>query len=228
MKFYLLHSDGFYKNPKYLGEAESMQEAKEKFRNKVYGGKFMVSCDNGIDPLYTDKYGIVQVNMDEIKEQVQLFYNNGSMENVPKSAKIFWWEGEELLLDEQGREWHGNYDLTPELLADMLQYLGMEQDIYNTMVEMDKECGYELRPLKPEEYIEMCTKDRNALTAFNFGLELDEDEFLDAEYVWFSSCDSPRCSQYLCEYIDEALGNEYFCAVFNKRYALNEGKIVRR
>ena len=228
MKFYLLHSDGIYKNPKYLGEAESMQEAKEKFRNKVYGGKFMVSCDNGIDPLYTDKYGIVQVNMDEIKEQVQLFYNNGSMENVPKSAKIFWWEGEELLLDEKGREWNGNYDLAPESLAELLEDPKMEQDFYNTIVELDEEWRYNaLRPLTPEECIAMYTEDCDTLDAFNCGLELDEEEFMRAKYIELGY-DRPHCYQTLAEYIWEELGEWYFCEVFNERYALNDGKIVCR
>lgn len=229
MKFYLLHSDGIYKNPKYLGEAESMQEAKEKFRNKVYGGKFMVSCDNGIDPLYTDKYEIVQMNMDEIKEQIQLFYNNGSMENVPKSAKCFWWEDdEELLLDENGKEWNGNYCLTPELLAEMSQDPEMEQNLYNTIVELDTRWHYNaLRPLKPEEYIAMCTEDCDTFDAFKYGLELCEEEFMQAKYIE-PGYTYPRCYQTLEEYIKEELGEWYFCEVFNESYVLNNGKIVRR
>ena len=229
MKFYLLKKSTYSPRPTYLGKAENMQEAKVKFSNKVYGGDFMVSCDDGIDPLYIDKHEIVQMNMDEIKEQIQLFYNNGSMENVPKSAKCFWWEDdEELLLDENGKEWNGNYCLTPELLAEMSQDPEMEQNLYNTIVELDTRWHYNaLRPLKPEEYIAMCTEDCDTFDAFKYGLELCEEEFMQAKYIE-PGYTYPRCYQTLGEYIKEELGEWYFCEVFNERYALNEGKIVRK
>lgn len=227
MKVYLVDHGEVVSTAEYLGEAEDLREAKEKFYNQVYAGDTLTCCSDDSDPLYTDQWGFTEICGDDIIEEATLYANDGTIEGIPESANAYWWSDDpETWYDENGEEWNGNYELEPYMLSQLLEDRDTERDLYNAVVKLSRRNNYDF-PITPCEYIELFVERMTPFDAFNAGLKLQEDGFDSAEYIYVAY-DETSCYQSLSEYIDEVLGDEYFCCAFNEEYALNDGKIVRR
>lgn len=225
MKVYLLEHGEVVTTAKFLGFAEDIQEAKEEFFDFVGGGDTIACCDDDADPLYDDQWGFTGICGDDIIEEATLYANDGTIEGIPESANAYWWSDDpETWYDENGEEWDGNYDLTPSLLEELID--GMEREFYDVATDIASKNNYAI-PWTLYDYIHEIVAHMNPIDAFNTGLELKDSGFEDAKYICIGYGDV-CCYDSLLDYIDGEFGISYFCDLFNERYALNNGKIVRR
>lgn len=225
MKVYLLEHGEVVTTAKFLGFAEDIQEAKEEFFAFVTSGDTIACCDDDSDPLYTDQWGLAGICGDDIIEEATLYANDGTIEGIPESAKIFWWSDDpETWYDENGEEWDGNYDLTPSLLEELID--GMEREFYDVAMDIAAESNYAI-PWTPYDYIHEVVAYMNPIDAFNTGMEVKDSGFYDAKYIRMEY-DDVYCHDSLLDYIDGEFGISYFCDLFNQGYALNDGDIVFR
>lgn len=225
MKVYLLEHGEVVTTAEYLGEAEDMQEAKQKFFDCVSSGNTLACCDDDADPLYTDQWGFVGIDGDYIIEEATLFSNDGSIEGIPESADIYFWSDDnETWYYRNGEEWDGNYDLTPTLLEELID--DMEREFYDVAMDIATENNYAI-PMTLYDYIHEIVAYMNPIDAFNTGMEVKDSGFDDAKYIRMEY-DDVYCHDSLLDYIDGEFGISYFCDLFNQGYALNDDDIVFR